>query len=92
MVGETNALRVKIQLIEIMKTGPGKIIHFKDMKKVSLFGVIQCKSEVVSHSVYQCSIIFGEFSLNLLWDPRYFKAKIHHVKTAFLFRIKVLQG
>ena len=26
MMGETNAVRVKIQLIEIMKTGPGKII------------------------------------------------------------------
>ena len=52
MMGETNAVRVKIQLIEIMKTGPGKIIHFKDMKKVSLFCVIQRKS-VVSQSVYQ---------------------------------------
>ena len=76
MVGETNALRVKIQLIEIMKTGPGKIIHFKDMKKVSLFCVTQRKSEVVSQSVYQCSINVGEFSLSLLWDPPYFKAKI----------------
>ena len=70
MMGETNAVRVKIQLIEIMKTGQGKIIHFKDMKKVSLFCLIQRKS-IVSQSVYQCSLIFGEFSLNLLWDPPY---------------------
>ena len=35
--GETKVVGVKIQLIEIMKTGPGKIVHFKDMKKVSLF-------------------------------------------------------
>ena len=35
--GETKVVGVKIQLIEIMKTGPGKIAHFKDMKKVSLF-------------------------------------------------------
>ena len=70
MMGETNAVRVKIQLIEIMKTGQGKIIHFKDMKKVSLFCVIQRKS-IVSQSVCQCSLIFGECSLNLLWDPPY---------------------
>ena len=33
MGGDEFSLRVKIQLIEIMKTGPGKIIHFKDMKR-----------------------------------------------------------
>ena len=49
--GETKVVGVKIQLIEIMKTGPGKMLHFKDMKKVP-FSKLFSANSVVSQPVY----------------------------------------
>ena len=60
--GETKVVGVKIQLIEIMKTGPGKIVHFKDMKKVFLF--LNYSAQIPS-LVSQCMTmlqVLGQFS------------------------------